>query len=197
MVHGDDFGLRLPPVLAPVQVVVMAVKADVMEAAHKLGADLRDAGVRLVVDDRVDVPFGRRAVDWELKGVPLRLELGPRDLTAETVTVAHRLSGGKEPLPLTGIAETVVELLGRAQQAMLDATRTARDERIADVATVADAVGACAHGWARLPWAAVGEAGENELAGSAVTVRCLTSADGSVPDSDTEPDLLAYVARSY
>lgn len=63
MVHGDDDGLRLPPVLAPVQVVVMAVKADVISVAHQVGAALRSAGTRVVVDDRADVPFGRRAVD--------------------------------------------------------------------------------------------------------------------------------------
>jgi prolyl-tRNA synthetase len=197
MVHGDDDGLRLPPVLAPVQVVVMAVKPDVVEAAHKVGGDLRDAGVRVVVDDRADVPFGRRVVDWELKGVPLRLELGPRDLAAGQVTVAHRLSGGKEPLPLTGIVAAIVHLLDREQQGMLDEARAVRDAHTADVADVSEAVDACAQGWARVPWSEVGEAGEDELAQSAITVRCLTRPDGSVPDSDTEPDLIAYVARSY
>ncbi|HEX8508449.1 MAG TPA: His/Gly/Thr/Pro-type tRNA ligase C-terminal domain-containing protein [Propionibacteriaceae bacterium] len=189
--------LRLPPVLAPVQVVVMAVKADVVNAAHQIGADLRRAGVRVVVDDRADVPFGRRAVDWELKGVPLRLDLGPRDLAAGQVTVAHRLSGGKRPMPLAGTAEAVVALLVAEQTAMLDGARTARDARTADAATTAEAVEACARGWARVPWSTVGEAGEDELAKSAITVRCLTRADGSVPNSDTEPDLVAYVARSY
>jgi prolyl-tRNA synthetase len=197
MVHGDDDGLRLPPLLAPVQVVVMAVKVDVIQAAHKVGADLRDAGVRIVVDDRVDVQFGRRAVDWELKGVPLRLELGPRDLAADQVMVANRLSGEKKPFPLPGIAETVTSLLAHQQQSLLDGARAARDVRTADVTTVADAVEACAQGWARVPWGAIGQAGEAELAQSAVTVRCLTRADGSVPDSDTEPDLVAYVGRSY
>jgi prolyl-tRNA synthetase len=197
MAHGDDDGLRLPPVLAPVQVVVMAVKADVVEAAHNVGADLRDAGVRVVVDDRVDAQFGRRVVDWELKGVPLRLELGPRDLAAGQVTVAHRLSGGKAPLPLTGVAARVMGLLDREQRGMLDQARAVRDAHTADVANVSEAVDACAHGWARVPWSVVGEAGEDELAQSAITVRCLTRADGSVPDSDVEPDLIAYVARSY
>jgi prolyl-tRNA synthetase len=197
MVHGDDDGLRLPPVLAPVQVVVMAVKADVVGAAHTMGADLRDAGVRVVVDDRVDVQFGRRVVDWELKGVPLRLELGPRDVAAGQVTVAHRLSGRKEPLPLTGIAPAVVSLLDREQRGMFDEARAVRDAHTADVANVSEAVEACAQGWARLPWSVVGEAGEDEFAQSAITVRCLTRADGSVPDSDVEPDLIAYVARSY
>ncbi len=197
MVHGDDDGLRLPPALAPVQVVVMAVKADVAEAAHRLGADLRKVGVRVVVDDRTDIPFGRRAVDWELKGVPLRLELGPRDLVAGQVTVANRLSGGKQQTPLNGSPEAVVALLAREQAAMLDGARAARDARTADVASVSEAVEACGEGWARVPWSVVGEAGEDLLAQSAITVRCLTRVDGAVPDSDTEADLIAYVARSY
>jgi prolyl-tRNA synthetase len=75
--------------------------------------------------------------------------------------------------------------------------RAVRDAHTADVADVSEAVDACAQGWARVPWSVVGEAGEDELAQSAITVRCLTRPDGSVPDSDTEPDLIAYVARSY
>jgi prolyl-tRNA synthetase len=197
MVHGDNDGLRLPPAVAPVQVVVMAVKADVVEAAHGLSADLRKGGVRVVVDDRTDVPFGRRAVDWELKGIPLRLELGPRDLAAGQVTVAQRLSGGKQPLPLDGSSEAVVALLAREQAAMLGGARAARDARTFDVASVTDAVDACRHGWARVPWSALGKKGEDQLAQSAITVRCLTRADGSVPDSESETDLIAYVARSY
>lgn len=175
----------------------MAVKAEAVKAAHKLGADLRQAGVRVVVDDRADVQFGRRAVDWELKGVPLRLEVGPRDLAAGHGTVVHRLSGGKEPLPLTGIAEGVVALLAREQRTMLDDARAARDDRITDVDTVPEAIEACTQGWARLAWTAVGEAGEDELAQSSITVRCLTRADGSLPDRDTESGLVAYVGRSY
>ncbi len=197
MVHGDDDGLRLPPALAPVQVVVLAIKADVAEAAHRVAAELREAGVRVTVDDRTDVPFGRRAVDWELKGVPLRLELGPRDLASGQVTVADRVSGGKQPVALDGVTGAVGSLLADQQRAMLDDARAARDARITGVATVAEAVESCAQGWARLPWSAVGDAGETELAQSAITVRCLTRADGSVPDSDDEPDLVAYVARSY
>ncbi|MFT4163787.1 MAG: proline--tRNA ligase [Microlunatus sp.] len=198
MVHGDDDGLRLPPALAPVQVVVMAVKAELVAAVQQIGEDLRAAGVRVVVDDRTDVAFGRRAVDWELKGVPLRLELGPRDLAAGQVTVAHRLSGGKRAIPLTGVTEAVVAGLSVEQAAMLDVARATRDDHTQDVTSVGEAVEACAQGsWARVPWSAVGDEGEDELAESAITVRCLTRADGSVPDSDSEPDLVAYVARSY
>ena len=197
MVHGDDDGLRLPPALAPVQVVVMAVKPEAVEAAHQLGADVREAGVRVLVDDRADVPFGRRAVDWELKGVPLRLEVGPRDLAAGRATLANRLSGGKESVPLDGVGKMVVALLAREQGRLLERARAERDARITEVTTLPAAVEACADGWARMPWAALGETGEDELALSSLTVRCLTRPDGSLPDSDTEPDLVAYVARAY
>jgi prolyl-tRNA synthetase len=197
MVHGDDDGLRVPPALAPTQVVVMAVKPEVVDAVHKIGADLKAAGVRVVVDDRADIPFGRRAVDWELKGVPVRVELGPRDLEADSATLAKRLSGGKTPVALGELSTEVPRLLAAEQAAMLEATRVERDSRIAEVSTVDEAAEAGADAWAKLPWDTLGEDGEAKLAQSGITVRCLTRADGSVPDSDTEGGLVAYVARSY
>jgi prolyl-tRNA synthetase len=80
---------------------------------------------------------------------------------------------------------------------MLDSAREARDARIAEVSTVDDAAAASADGWAKIAWSTLGEEGEAKLAQSAVTVRCLQRPDGSVPESDTEPDLVAYVGRSY
>ena len=112
------------------------------------------------------------------------------------MTVAHRLSGGKQPLPLDGISEAVVALLAREQAAMLDGARAARDARTADVASVAEAVEACARVGQGALVGCRGR-GRGSLAQSAITVRCLTRVDGSVPDSDTETDLIAYVARSY
>jgi len=99
MVHGGGGGdgLRVPPVLAPTQVVVTAVKPEVTDAVHRIATQLRERGVRVQVDDRTDVPFGRRALDWELKGVLVRIEIGPRDLAANTATLARRLSDGKAP----------------------------------------------------------------------------------------------------
>jgi prolyl-tRNA synthetase len=197
MVHGDDDGLRVPPALAPTQVVVIAVKAEVVEVAHKVGNELRGAGLRVGIDDRSEIPFGRRAVGWELKGVPLRVEIGPRDLAADTATLVRRISGGKDPVPLGELSDRLTRLVGAEQQAMLDAARAERESRVADVSTLEDAAAAAADGWARLPWSAVGEDGEDVLAGFGVTVRCLQRGDGSVPDSDDEPDVVAYVARAY
>ncbi|HEX6074946.1 MAG TPA: proline--tRNA ligase [Micromonosporaceae bacterium] len=199
MCHGDDNGLRLPPRLAPVQVYVMVVKAGdgVIETARKLHDELRDAGVRVDFDDRVDTPFGRRAVDAELKGYPVRIEVGPRDLATGDVVLARRFDGSKTSVSLNAAAATVRDILEADQQALHDQALRFRQERTVDVESLVEAVDAAATGWARLPWSLVGVAGERELNAQGVTVRCLVRADGSVPDSEDEPDLIACVSRAY
>ena len=113
MVHGDDRGLRIPPRLAHVQAVVMVIRDDdgVGEAAAAITAELKAAGVRVRLDDRTDTAFGRRATDWELKGVPVRIEVGPRDLANGEVTVVRRDSSEKSQASLAGVAATVPALL--------------------------------------------------------------------------------------
>jgi prolyl-tRNA synthetase len=199
MMHGDDNGLRVPPRLAHVQVVVLAIKDDeaVVAKVREVGEQLRAAGLRVVVDDRTDTPFGRRAVDWELKGVPLRVEIGPRDLEAGTAMLARRIPGGKEPVELGALADLLPKALEEDQARLLQESRERRLARTADVGTVAEAVEAAATGWARIPWADLGPEGETKLAEQGVTVRCLVAADGSVPRSDDEPGTLAIVARAY
>jgi len=198
MVHGDDHGLRVPPALAPIQVVVMAVKDEGVAAARRIGDELRTLGIRVAVDDDADIQFGRRAVDWELKGVPLRLEVGPRDLAAGQATIVNRISGAeKASVSLDGLGGEVARLLATEQDAMLEAARAERDARIVEVASVDDAAATAADGWAKIAWSKLGLDGEATLARAGVTVRCLQRADGAVPDSDDEPDLVAFVARSY
>ncbi|MEN3359991.1 MAG: prolyl-tRNA synthetase [Mycobacteriales bacterium] len=197
MVHGDDAGLRVPPRLAPVQVAVVAVKAEAVEAATRVAADLRAEGVRVEVDGRTDTPFGRRVVDWELKGVPVRVELGPRDLAEDQATLARRVPGSKAQVPLVGLVEAVRIALVEDQVALLADAEQRRDARIADVKSVDEVAEASTTGWARIPWADLGTAGEAKLAEQAVTVRALVRPDGTVPDAEDEPDLLAYCARAY
>jgi prolyl-tRNA synthetase len=177
----------------------MVVKTGdgVEEAARKVSAELRDAGVRVTLDDRSDVPFGRRAVDAELKGYPVRVEVGPRDLAANRVVVVRRFDGTKEPVPLGEVARSVRERLDADQQALYDEAFRFREARTVDVMSLGDAVEAAATGFARLPWSEVGKAGEATLNAQGVTVRCLVRSDGSVPDSEDEPGLVAYLARSY
>lgn len=122
MTHGDDRGLRLPPSVAPVQVVIVPIyKSDdergaVVEVASKLRDDLVGNGVRTKVDDRDQHRPGFKFSEWELKGVPLRFEIGPRDVAAQQAVVADRISGEKRTAPLSGLAGRVAELLEETQQ---------------------------------------------------------------------------------
>jgi prolyl-tRNA synthetase len=199
MAHGDDQGLRLPPRLAPTQVVVVLVRDEqgAGGVAQGLVEDLRRAGWRVKLDDRVDVSFGRRAVEWELKGVPVRVEVGPRDLANGNVTVVRRDGGVKRSEPLGGVVEKVADDLAAAQAALLDEATRLRDARTAAVASVDEAIEAAQTGFAKLPWEVVGEEGEARMAGSAVSVRCLQRADGSLAMSEDEPRLVAICAKAY
>jgi prolyl-tRNA synthetase len=204
MVHGDDNGVRVPPRLAPIQAHLMVVKAgeggargDVSAAAAKVRDALRDAGVRVGFDDRVDTPFGRRAVDAELKGYPVRIEVGPRDLAAGNVVLARRLDGSKRPVPIPEVVATVLATLDADQQALYDEALALRESRTVSVGTLDEAMEAAGTGWARVPWSAVGVQGEAKANGAGVTVRCLVREDGSVPDSEDEPGLVAVLARAY
>ncbi|MGY1591252.1 proline--tRNA ligase [Geodermatophilus sp. SYSU D00708] len=199
MSHGDDAGLRLPPRLAPVQAVVVVARAGegVAEAAGALAGELRGQGVRVEVDDRADVPFGRRAVDWELKGVPVRVDLGPRDLVEGRATVVRRIPGDTAAVPLGAVAGAVRRALEEDQPRLLAEARARLAERTADVGTAEEARAAAQDGWGRIPWDRLGPEGEARLAEHGVTVRCLVRPDGGLPGTDDEPGVLAVVGRAY
>jgi prolyl-tRNA synthetase len=198
MVHGDDFGLRLPPALAPSQVVVMVVKADeaTERAAAAIAEDLKASGLRVRIDDRTDTGFGRRAIDWERKGVPVRVEVGPRDLAEDKAVVVVRLDRTKSPVALRGLTAEVLAVLGRTTESLYTEAKAFRDANTTTVDTLDEAIEAGTSGFAVLPWAAVGEAGEDRLAEAGITVRCLQRPDGSLAEGDEE-SLVAVVGKSY
>ncbi len=200
MSHGDDAGLRIPPRVAHIQAVVIAVKddPDTLGAAARLAEDLRAAGTRVRLDDRTSRSFGRRATEWELKGVPLRIEVGPRDLANGQVTVVRRDTQGKSTLALDTVAATVPALLDDIHTDMIADAHTRLMERTVDAADTAEALEAAKTGFARVPWRALGEEGERALNEHAVSVRCLQTPDGGIPAAeDPSDDLVAIVARSY
>lgn len=198
MGHGDNGGLRVPPRLAPIQLVIVPVRDDpgLIEAASHIEGALAAAGVRVKVDLRAD-RYGRKVVDWELKGVPLRLEVGPRELEKSQVTLVRRDRREKMTTSLQDIAASVTALLDDVQNDMANAARARLLAFTQDVNTVTDAIEAAQTGLARIPWRLLSDGGEDQLAGRGITVRCVQRADGTIPDSEDEPDLFAIAGRSY
>ena len=198
MGHGDDAGLRLPPRLAPVQVVVLLVRDEggAGKRAAALTDELRAAGARVELDDRVDTSFGRRAVEWELKGVPVRIELGPRDVEAEVATLVRRDAGGKDTVSLDGLADAMPALLDEIQDTLLAQATERMQSRTVEVSTLEEAREAAQSGFARVPWDALRD-DERRVAEGGITVRCLQRADGTVPTEPDETGLVALVGRAY
>src|SRR5271167_4134980 len=129
MVHGDDQGLIFPPRLAPIQLVIVPIfktdeeKSSVLECAHKLRKELVDAGIRVKLDEREGSSPGFKFNDWEMRGVPLRLELGPKDVAKAAAVLARRDRPGREgkiSSPLVGMPQTIVQTLEEIQKALFD-----------------------------------------------------------------------------
>lgn len=200
MCHGDDFGLVLPPAVAPIQAVVVVIRdADggVVGAASALVDELSRRGVRVRLDDDVEQSFGWRATEWDLQGVPIRVEVGPREIADDSAVIYRRDTREKSTVALRTVADDVVRLTDRVQLDMLDAATRRRDSVISDCATLDEVSDVAATGVARVPWSAVGASGEEHLAAGGATVRCLQSGDGGLPDAHDDADLVAYVARAY
>ena len=179
----------------------MVIKDDaaVGEAAASLCAELRAAGHRVRLDDRTDTSFGRRSVDWELKGVPVRVEVGPRDLAEGNVTLVVRHRREKKSVPLAGVGAEVDAALASAEPGPAGrGDRLPGGPTTADAATLDETVEAGSVGFARVRLGALGPDGEDRLAQHALTVRCLQRPDGSLAGvGDAEADLFAIVGRSY
>ena len=132
MTHSDDRGLICPPRLAQWQVVIVPIyrseeeQATVMEAANQLLHDLRAEQIRTHLDARDGLKPGAKYYEWEARGVPLRLEIGPRDVTAGSVMLARRVGAKKEPVSVVGIAKRIRQEMDDMQAALL---RTARERR--------------------------------------------------------------------
>ena len=155
MTHGDERGLRLPPRIAPIQVVVLPIaahKPGVIEACEKLTQELKDAGFRVKLDDRDTVSAGFKFNDWELKGVPVRLEIGPRDLENGVVTAFRRDLCEKTTLPLEGIADALQQLLDDIQRTLLEQARAFRDAHTKTVHNMDELGEAVQDGFAKAMW---------------------------------------------
>jgi prolyl-tRNA synthetase len=181
MTHGDDKGLVLPPRLAPHQVVIVPIArgeaADaVLEAARDLARRLKEAGIRAHVDDRPHVSPGFKFNDWEMRGAPLRLEIGPRDLAAGTALLARRLGEeGKTPIGLAEAPGTLRAALDSFQTYLLQRATEFRESRTLTVNTWPEFTEAVAGGWARTLHCGQPACEDEIKAATAATPRCVPS----------------------
>ena len=130
MTHGDDAGLILPPKVAPYQVVIVPIppkKGDwsetILPKAREVAAMLRGAGFRVHLDDRDQFQPGYKYADWEMRGVPVRLEIGPKDVEKSQCVLVRRDNRAKEFVPLAGTASRLGEILDAVQKDLLERAR--------------------------------------------------------------------------
>jgi prolyl-tRNA synthetase len=181
MAHGDDKGLRLPPRVAPIQVVAVPVyknddeRARVMETVDRLVKALRGAGVRVHVDTREDSP-GFKFNDWEMRGVPVRLEVGPKDVDQNQCVLARRDKPGKEGKQFVsqdGLAARVRDLLDEVHHNLLQQATEFRESNTHDITTYAQ-LGEIVErgGWVRGWWAGSNEDEKRVKKETGATLRC-------------------------
>jgi prolyl-tRNA synthetase len=190
MTHGDDNGLVMPPRLAPYQTVIVPIyrqdeeRATVMEAVDRIAAVLKAAGIRIKVDNRDNLSPGYKFNDWELRGVPTRIEIGPRDVAQNSVALARRDRpgrDGKQFVSQDGLAETITALLAEIQQAMLEKATRFRDDNTHDVTNYDQFKEAVQTGFARVWWAGTNDEEARVKEETKATIRCfpLDQPDGS------------------
>ncbi|MFI9388035.1 proline--tRNA ligase [Kutzneria sp. NPDC052558] len=179
MTHGDDKGLVLPPRLAPYQVVIVPIgrgeKGEAaVAAARELAGRIKAAGVRVHIDDRLQLSPGFKFNDWEMKGVPIRLELGPRDIEAGTVLMAKRLGAeGKQTLSLETVAQDLPKLLDEFQDYLLARATRFREDNTVGVDGWEHFTEAVGTGWARAFHCGEAKCEDEIKAATAATPRCV------------------------
>jgi len=182
MVHGDDQGLILPPRLAPYQIVIVPIfktdeeKATVFENARRLLRELTDRGVRVKLDEREGLSPGFKFNDWEMRGVPLRLELGPKDVAKGSLVLARRDRPGKEGkrfIPQQGVAAAAAELLEEIQKALHDRALEFRASHTVEPADYGEFKKAVEKGFAFSWWCGSSDCEERIKEETKATMRCI------------------------
>lgn len=210
MTHGDDNGLVMPPRLAPIQVVIVPIyrkdedKTAVLTATHRIQQELTEAGIRVKVDDRENLTPGYKFNDWELRGVPVRLEIGPRDVENHSVALARRdVLGreGKQFVSQDGLPQTVAGLLTEIQQNMLAKATRFRDDNTHDVADYDAFKQAIQTGFARVWWAGSNADETRVKDETKATIRCFPleqpGGGGTCFYTGQPADRIAIFGRAY
>lgn len=204
-IHGDDKGLVLPPEVAPIQVVIIPIvfkdSSDVIQACEKVQQLLQDAGVRVKIDLSDDRP-GAKYYRWEMKGVPLRLEIGPRDLKNGVAVLVRRDTGEKRQAPLENILEEVEGSLKVIQSTLFDKAVADVQARIYSCSSLEDVKNKLPEGIALLPWCGEKACGlqiEEEIGAGILGIPTGQEEGhkGQCPVCGKDASVKVYVARKY
>jgi prolyl-tRNA synthetase len=203
-VHGDDKGLVLPPSVAPVQVVIIPIifkeSGEVMGACENVMSMLEAAGIRVKMDASEGRP-GAKYYKWELKGVPVRLEIGPRDLKNNAAMLARRDTGEKTQVSLDNIKDEVMSLLDAVQDGLYTKAKDDLEARIFDCSSLDEAKTKLSEGIARLFWCGNKECGlklEEDVGAGILGIPTEQGANsGKCPVCGADSDTQVYVARTY
>jgi prolyl-tRNA synthetase len=210
MVHGDDQGLVLPPKLAPFQVVVVPIfktdeeKTAVFAAARKVKVELVKADIRVTVDEREGFSPGWKFNDWEMRGVPVRVELGPKDVAKQSAVLARRDRPGKEgkiSAPLTDLTQNIQRLLVEIQQSMHDTALAFRKANTHEAKTYDELKKAVETGFALSHWCGSADCEATIKEETRATMRCIpleqTGGSGSCVYCGKPASERAFFARAY
>ncbi len=212
MVHGDDQGLRLPPRLAPIQVVIVPIwrkdvdKTPVLDTARQVEQRLREAGIRVHLDDREEHTPGYKFHEWELRGVPLRVEIGPRDVEQGQAVLARRdIPGreGKTAVSQESIVQDVRTMLDTIQQAMFDRAKRFMEENTHTVSSYEEFkdVLSTRGGFIRVFWAGTDEDEIRIKEETKATIRCYPfdhdGSEGTCFYTGKKTNRVAIFARAY
>ena len=144
MVHGDDRGLVLPPRVAPIQVIIIPIyysdedKEKIQKISKEIEEKLREVKIRVQVDNREQLTPGFKFNDWEMKGIPLRIEIGPKDLEKNQVIFARRHNRQKDDQTITGLVDRVVSELDKIHDDMFSDARKILEDKTIEVNTYDD-----------------------------------------------------------
>jgi len=211
MTHGDDQGLVMPPKLAPIQAVIVPIykndaeKSKVMEVADKVFFELKAAGIRIKMDDREELTPGFKYNDWELRGVPVRIEIGPKDVEKGSVALARRDVPGREGksfVPQASLASPVSGLLSEIHSSMLRRATDYRDANIHDPKTYDELKEVVANGWAFSWWCGDAACEARVKEDTKATIRCIPlegqpGGKGRCIVCGNEADKKVYFGRAY
>lgn len=203
MVHGDDRGLVLPPRVAPIQVVIIPIaahKPGVLEKADELFRQLKEAGIRVKVDDS-DQSAGWKFNQWEMKGVPVRLEIGPKDIENSQVVIVRRDDHEKSVLPMEGLTAAIKDTLNAVHKGLYERALAMRESKTVDAATFEQLKEGVKNGFVRAMWCQERECEEAIKEKTGATTRCMPfdqSAIGDVCVHCGKPaKALTYFAKAY